>query len=645
MRKWFLVLSIALGVSLVGNSEQSGALQDSGTIPASSPTETTEPGVSESPTFVPPSTVFDSDSGGEIEVANLSEQEVSFLGKAIREVISRKRVEETDVRHKILFSSLDEVVMRLEGASEDDIRHIIRQEDESEEILGGVARDLTKSLHIWAATAVAAALLSPPVLITIMVAYPTAVLVSEPLKMLAERLTMGSVGSLTLRSSSISETIILSVIHDKKAGEAIITVDFYPVVLTGYGTQVTNNPSETIFMMIPFKRIVWDENAGTTTAVFPEYGGDEVDWESERVWVHFKSALTQVSDVTLTLYVHENSSSGPVVSGVIVAGQDEASDTFSYTTNSDGYVSITGAPGTWSFTASKSGYDNNSWEQSITTTDINHAYLTKQVSLDCHDYVAQGDTFLGMWQLEHAIAEYTGAIELYPDCAVAYSHRGKAYTHEAFFRHSLIGLERAIEDLDKAIDIEPAYALAYARRGYAYGIMGEYEQGMDDCNRAIQIEPGLAAAYNDRGTVYAGQELYDLAITDFNRAIELDYGYVGAYYNRAGIYFKQGEYDLATADCNRAIEIDPEFAPAYAGRGNTYGKQGEYDLAIADFSTAIQLYPKYASAYYRRGLAYSKQGKKNEAMTDLEEAILLSDDPEFINKARELMERIEEQGT
>ena len=87
-------------------------------------------------------------------------------------------------------------------------------------------------------------------------------------------------------------------------------------------------------------------------------------------------------NVTLTLYVHEGSASGPVLSGVRVAGHDGAGKSFDKTTGSSGYVTITGAPGTWHFSASKSGYETNTWDQGITTTCTRHEYLIPQPTIN-----------------------------------------------------------------------------------------------------------------------------------------------------------------------------------------------------------------------------------------------------------------------
>jgi hypothetical protein len=81
--------------------------------------------------------------------------------------------------------------------------------------------------------------------------------------------------------------------------------------------------------------------------------------------------------VTLTLYVQDGSAAGPVLAGARVVGQDGAGKAFDQTTNASGYVTLTGAPGTWQFTASKSGWRSISWGQAITARGIKQAFLLK----------------------------------------------------------------------------------------------------------------------------------------------------------------------------------------------------------------------------------------------------------------------------
>lgn len=87
------------------------------------------------------------------------------------------------------------------------------------------------------------------------------------------------------------------------------------------------------------------------------------------------------SNVTLTLYVHRDSASGPVITGAQVSGQDGTGNSFSETTNSSGCATVIGAAGNWSFTASRAGYDTHFWSQSITANDTKHAFLFESHNL------------------------------------------------------------------------------------------------------------------------------------------------------------------------------------------------------------------------------------------------------------------------
>src|SRR5208282_732167 len=104
------------------------------------------------------------------------------------------------------------------------------------------------------------------------------------------------------------------------------------------------------------------------------------------------------SGVTLSLYIHSGSASGPVLSGVLVTGTDGAGQAFSQTTGSAGYVTITGGPGTWQFTASEAGYNTATWSQSITVSERLDGYLTASgvtLTLYVHSGSASGPVLSG----------------------------------------------------------------------------------------------------------------------------------------------------------------------------------------------------------------------------------------------------------
>jgi tetratricopeptide (TPR) repeat protein len=113
-----------------------------------------------------------------------------------------------------------------------------------------------------------------------------------------------------------------------------------------------------------------------------------------------------------------------------------------------------------------------------------------------------------------AIAEYTLAIELNPDDALAYACRGVVH----YRMSDIIG---AMTDYTRAIDLDPKLAIAYYRRGFIHYLTKEYLLAIDDYNMAIELNPNDALAYSNRS--YAYRKLYGEmeAIIDLRRAAKL----------------------------------------------------------------------------------------------------------------------------
>ena len=113
-----------------------------------------------------------------------------------------------------------------------------------------------------------------------------------------------------------------------------------------------------------------------------------------------------------------------------------------------------------------------------------------------------------------AIKEYTQAIELHPNDALAFCGRGVAY-----FR--LGDGYKALTDYDRAIELSPLYTLAYYRRGFLYYTVKDYATAIIDYNRTIELKPDFALAYENRGNAY--RELYgeQEALVDWRFAAKL----------------------------------------------------------------------------------------------------------------------------
>ncbi len=81
--------------------------------------------------------------------------------------------------------------------------------------------------------------------------------------------------------------------------------------------------------------------------------------------------------VSQTVYVYEGDFNGTLLSGVQVAGQDAAGNSFGGMTDSNGVVVVNGQPGTWQFVFTKEGYETLNLSYDVNETGEGAVYLKK----------------------------------------------------------------------------------------------------------------------------------------------------------------------------------------------------------------------------------------------------------------------------
>lgn len=189
-------------------------------------------------------------------------------------------------------------------------------------------------------------------------------------------------------------------------------------------------------------------------------------------------------------------------------------------------------------------------------------------------------------QTDKAIADFTEALRLVPDDAVAFMYRGDGYSE-------LRQYGTAIEDYTRSIELRADLADAYAGRSYSYFQTGQYAKAIDDIDRAIAID-----ATNSR--------FFD---------------------NRCGIRAFMGkELERALLDCNESVRLNPSGPMALSIRALVHFRMGRFNDAITDENAALKISPGMAQAHYIRGLAKQRMGDAAGARTDIETAKLLQSD-------------------
>ena len=99
--------------------------------------------------------------------------------------------------------------------------------------------------------------------------------------------------------------------------------------------------------------------------------------------------------------------------------------------------------------------------------------------------------------------------------AIAYYVRAGAYKTKGDNEHAIV-------DYTKAIEANSHYADAYASRGIVYQIKGDNDHAIADYTKAIEIDPRNANAYVGRGMVYRLKGDSDHAVADYTQAIDIN---------------------------------------------------------------------------------------------------------------------------
>lgn len=238
--------------------------------------------------------------------------------------------------------------------------------------------------------------------------------------------------------------------------------------------------------------------------------------------------------------------------------------------------------------------------------------------------MARGRVALAQNGYQQAVAEFSIAINLFPDLAEPYGLRGVAFDRTG-------DLDRALSDYSTAIRLDPADPSTYRNRALGYLKKGAYDFAITDFDEAIRVDPTSSVAHNGRGVALSKIRRYERAVAAFSEAIRLNARYANAYNNRGIAYTDLRQFDLAIADLKQAIHLDPSNPNFYNELAWTHVRAGRFAEGLHAVDHALWLRPDYSTAYDTRGSIYEALGQNAKAIADFKMA--LSHDPRLTNSA------------
>jgi protein O-GlcNAc transferase len=200
-----------------------------------------------------------------------------------------------------------------------------------------------------------------------------------------------------------------------------------------------------------------------------------------------------------------------------------------------------------------------------------------------------GGAYIGLGNLQEAIACYRRALNLQPEYAEAYYGLGRAQV-------GLRRLDEAAASLRHALRLKPDYADAHFSLGNVLADKGEQAEAAACYRRTLQWRPNYVQALNNLGTTQLNEGKPNDAAASYQRALQIKPDYVEALANLGLAWRNLGQMDEATACLRQALRLKPDYAAAHNNLGNVLKEKGELTEALACYRQAVRLRPDYVEA-------------------------------------------------
>lgn len=193
--------------------------------------------------------------------------------------------------------------------------------------------------------------------------------------------------------------------------------------------------------------------------------------------------------------------------------------------------------------------------------------------------------------------------QLSPQSGMTEADKQKSAALQKVFEEGVTAARAAQHDLAIAKFTEAATMLpnchdCYYNIGFAQAQKQQYAEAEASFKKAIELKPNSAEAYNGLATIYNAQKKFDEAAAASAKAAEFagSGGAAGgaggeAVYNQGVILWNAGKYAEAKVQFEKAISLNPNMAEAYYQLGMANLNLGQVPDAVKAFEGYLQVAP------------------------------------------------------
>ena len=220
---------------------------------------------------------------------------------------------------------------------------------------------------------------------------------------------------------------------------------------------------------------------------------------------------------------------------------------------------------------------------------------------------------------QDVIAEFTEAIRLDPNYALAFASRSVAYTNYAGHVNAEAAaireyFDKAQADAREAIKLAPELAEGHAALGdfFETGVLA-FTQAREAYEQALTLAPGNTRVLRTSSTFLGYMGQFEESISAARRAVALDPLNRSSHNNLGNTLYFARRYQEANAAYSDAISLDPAYEETYGARGLAYYGLGD----LKNASSSCETKPEYWESQQCLAIAYEKLGRRADAEAQL----------------------------
>jgi TolB-like protein/Tfp pilus assembly protein PilF len=175
-------------------------------------------------------------------------------------------------------------------------------------------------------------------------------------------------------------------------------------------------------------------------------------------------------------------------------------------------------------------------------------------------------------------------------------------------------------EFTKAVALKPNYALAHQRLGLFFQLQGRFDRALQEMQAAVEVDPLSPQLCQSIASTFFLMRNYDRALKEVQKAFEMNSNYHPALYLLGRIYVQQGKLNEAIEIFQRVFTIDD--APMFhAALGSAQALAGKHNIArrvLKDLE--LRSKERYVSGTHK-AVIHLALGDANRTFECLEEAL------------------------